>query len=114
MAQISGIPVENITTMRGVDATSVLSIGGIPTTSIPGWPSGGGCEILNLGFTSRQPSQKACINPRDDYQFNSTKNILYAIGEPCGGTLAPDGVYSDGMLTYKWFKGIWEFGGPCK
>jgi hypothetical protein len=113
MAQISGIPVENIINMYGIDAATIVLIGGIPTTSIPGWPSGGGCETLSLGFTSRLPTQQACINPRNDYQFDSINNILYAAGELCGGRLAPDGFYSDGMLTYKWFKGIWGVGGLC-
>ena len=113
MAQISGIPVENITAMRGVDATSVLSIGGISTSSIPGWPSGGGCETLSLGYTSGPPPTQACRNPQNDYQFDSNTSILYGVGEPCGGTPAPNGFYSDGKSIYTWFGGIWNFGGPC-
>ena len=114
MAQISGIPVENITAMRGVDATSILSIGGISTSSIPGWPSGGGCETLSLGHSSFPPPTQACRNPQNDYQFDSTNNILYAVGEPCGGTPAPNGFYSDGRTIYSWFDQIWEVAGSCR
>jgi len=112
MAQISGIPVENITSMYGVDVTSVLSIGGISTSSIPGWPSGRECTILILGYTSGPPPPQACINPRNDYQFDSNTSILYDVGELCGGEMAPNGFYSDGRSIYTWFGGIWEFGGP--
>jgi len=114
MAQISGIPVENITSMYGVDATSVLSIGGISTSSIPGWPSGSECTILILGYTSGPPRQEACGNTPNEYQFDSTLNILYAIGEPCGGAPAPDGFYSDGMSIYSWFLGSWGLVGNCR
>ena len=116
MAQISGIPVENITAMRGVDATSVLSIGGISTSSIPGWPSGGGCITLSLGYSSFPPPTQACMAPRNDYQFDSINSILYGVGEPCGGggILAPNGFYSDGIIMYSWFGGMWGVGSPCK
>ena len=116
MAQISGIPVENITAMRGVNATSVLSIGGISTSSIPGWPSGGGCITMSLGYTSGpplNPPSQACINRRSEYQFDSTNNILYGVGELCGGTTAPDGFYSDGITLYSWSSGTWVVVGPC-
>ncbi len=113
MAQISGIPVENITSMYGVDVTYVLSIGGISTSNIPGWPSGGGCETLSLGYTSGPPPTQACLNRPNEYQFDSTNSVLYGVGEPCGGTTAPNGFYSDGRSIYTWFGGIWEFGGPC-
>ena len=114
MAQISGIPVENITNMYGANVTSIISIGGISTSSIPGWPSGGGCETLSLGHSSFPPPTQACINPQNDYQFDSTNNILYGVGEPCGGTPAPDGFYSDGRTIYSWFDQIWVEGGPCR
>ena len=114
MAQISGIPVENITNMYGANVTSIISIGGISTSSIPGWPSGGGCETLSLGHSSFPPPTQACINPQNDYQFDSTNNILYAVGEPCGGTPAPNGFYSDGRTIYSWFDQIWEVAGSCR
>jgi hypothetical protein len=113
MAQISGIPVENITTMRGVNATSVVSIGGISTSSIPGWPSGSGCETLILGYASGPPPTQACRNRTNEYQFDSTNSILYGVGELCGGTTAPNGFYSDGITVYSWFGGMWGVGGPC-
>ena len=99
--------------MRGVDATSVLSIGGISTSSIPGWPSGRGCDTLSLGYNSGPPPPQACRNPQNDYQFDSNTSILYGVGELCGGIPAPNGFYSDGRSIYTWFDGIWGFGGPC-
>ena len=114
MAQISGIPVENITNMYGIDAATIVSIGGISTSNIPGWPSGGGCETLSLGHSSCPPPTQACRNPQNDYQFDSTNNILYAVGEPCGGTPAPNGFYSDGRTIYSWFDQIWEVVGSCR
>ena len=114
MAQISGIPVENITNMYGIDAATIVSIGGISTSNIPGWPSGGGCETLSLGHSSFPPPTQACRNPQNDYQFDSTNNILYAVGEPCGGTPAPNGFYSDGRTIYSWFDQIWEVVGSCR
>ena len=114
MANINGILVENITNINGVEASFIQSIGGIPTTSIPGWPSGGGCETLSLGHSSFPPPTQACRNPQNDYQFDSTNNILYAVGEPCGGTPAPNGFYSDGRTIYSWFDQIWEVVGSCR
>ena len=102
--------------MCGVDVTSIVSIGGISTSSIPGWPSGGGCETLSLGYTSGpplNPPPQACINRRREYQFDSTNNILYGVGELCGGTLATDGFYSDGITINSWFLGVWNIVGPC-
>ena len=99
--------------MCGVDVTSIVSIGGISTSSIPGWPSGGGCETLSLGYTSGPPPTQACRNRTNEYQFDSINSVLYDVGEPCGGTTAPNGFYSDGMLIYSWFGGMWGVGGPC-
>ena len=113
MAQISGVPVENITSIAGVIATSITSLAGVPTTSLPGWPSGGGCETLSLGHSSFPPPTQACRNPQNDYQFDSINNILYAVGEPCGGKIAPNGFYSDGRTIYSWFDQIWEVVGSC-
>ena len=111
--KISGIPVTSIVSMKGANVTSIVSIGGISTSSIPGWPRGGGCETLSLGYTSGPPPPQACSNPRSDYQFDSTNSVLYGVGELCGRSPAPDGFYSDGRSIYTWFGGIWEFGGPC-
>ena len=112
-SKISGIPVTSIVSMKGANVTSIVSIGGISTSSIPGWPRGGGCETLSLGYTSGPPPPQACSNPRSDYQFDSTNSVLYGVGELCGRSPAPDGFYSDGRSIYTWFDGIWERGGPC-
>ena len=113
MAQISGIPVEYIGDMYGVNVTSIVSIGGISTSSIPGWPSGGGCITLSLGYTSEPPIPQVCRNPRDNYEFDLNTNVLFNIGEPCGGAPAPDGFYSNGRTINSWFLGVWNIVGPC-
>jgi len=112
-SKISGILVTSIINMKSVNVTSIVSIGGVSTSNIPGWPSGGGCETLSLGHSSFPPPTQACINPQNDYQFDSTNSILYAIGELCGGTPAPNGFYSDGITIFGWFDQIWEVVGSC-
>jgi hypothetical protein len=52
--------------------------------------------------------------PRNDDHFDFTNNFLYAIGELCGGTPAPNGFYSDGKTIFGWFDQIWEVVGFCK
>jgi len=113
-SKISGIPVTSIINMKSVNVTSIVSIGGVSTSNIPGWPSGGGCETLSLGHSSFPPPTQACGNPQNDYQFDSTNSILYAIGELCGGTPAPNGFYSDGRTIFGWFDQIWEVVGSCR
>jgi len=113
MATVSGVLVNLISKIGGITASSIKYIGGIDTREIPGWPSGGGCETLSLGYTSGPPPPQACTNPRNEYQFDPNTSILYDVGELCGGELAPDGFYSDGILIYTWFGGIWGVGTPC-
>jgi hypothetical protein len=112
-SKISGIPVTSIINMKSVNVTSIVSIGGVSTSNIPGWPSGSGCETLILGYASGPPPTQACRNRTNEYQFDSTNSILYGVGEPCGGIPAPNGFYSDGRSIHTWFDGIWGFGGPC-
>jgi hypothetical protein len=113
MATVSGVLVSLISKIGGITASSIKYIGGIDTKEIPGWPSGGGCETLSLGYTSGPPPPQSCRNPRNEYQFDPNTSILYDVGELCGGVPAPDGFYSDGRSIYTWFGGIWEIAGPC-
>jgi hypothetical protein len=114
MATVSGVLVSLISKIDVVDATSIKSISGILTSNIPDWPgSGGGCETLSLGYTSGPPPPQACTKPRFDYQFDSDLKILYEIGELCGGSMAVDGFYSDGINIYLWNGGLWETIGSC-
>jgi hypothetical protein len=113
MSKVSGVLVENISKILGVSSNLIKFIGPINTLDLPGWPSGGGCETLSLGYTSGPPPPQACTNPRNEYQFDTNTSILYDVGELCGGELAPDGFYSDGSLIYTWFGGIWEVGAHC-
>jgi hypothetical protein len=113
MATVSGVLVNLISKIGGITASSIKYIGGIDTREIPGWPSGGGCETLSLGYTSGPPPPQACTNPRNEYQFDSDLKILYEIGELCGGSMAVDGFYSDGINIYLWNGGLWETIGSC-
>ena len=114
MATVSGVLVSLISKVDAVNATSIKSISGILTSNIPGWPgSGGSCITLNLGYTSGPPPPQACTKPRFDYQFDSASKILYEIGELCGGSMAVDGFYSDGVNIYFWNSGVWQTIGPC-
>ena len=113
MATVSGVLVNLISKIGGITASSIKYIGGIDTREIPGWPSGGGCETLSLGYSSGPPPPSACTKPRFDYQFDSDLKILYEIGELCGGLMAVDGFYSDGINIYLWNGGLWETIGSC-
>ena len=116
MAKKSGISVELITKIGGISTQSITNLGGIAASTIPGWPSAGGCETLILGHSPTVMPGMVCTFPRANYQFDSTNNILYAIGEPCGGTKAPNGFYSDGMMIYNWtsLSQTWEIVSPCR
>ena len=65
MGAISGVEVELISKIGGISVDSIRYIGGIDTREIPGWPSGGGCETLSLGYTSGPPPPQSCRNPRN-------------------------------------------------
>ena len=47
----SGILVAVITKIGGISTQSITNLAGIATTSIPGWPTGGACETLILGYS---------------------------------------------------------------
>jgi hypothetical protein len=116
MAKKSGISVELITKIGGISAQSITNLGGIAASTIPGWPSAGGCVTLILGHSPTVMPGMVCMVSRANYQFDSTNRILYDIGEPCGGTLAPNGFYSDGMMIYRWKNSTqtWEIFGACR
>jgi hypothetical protein len=102
MAQISGIPVENITAMRGVDATSVLSIGGISTSNIPGWPTRVSCIIVYYGYAPSRPGtapEESCTADQFAYEWDMETGTLYNEGG-CGTGIARLGYYSDGTTIY--------------
>jgi len=113
MATVSGVLVNLISKIGVITASSIKYIGGIDTRELPGWPSGGGCVTLSLGYSSGPPPPSACTKPRFDYQFDSDLKILYEIGELCGGSMAVDGFYSDGINIYLWNGGLWETIGSC-
>jgi hypothetical protein len=103
---ISGIPVTSIINMKSVNASSITSICGISTSTIPGWPTGGGCVIRTFGYAdlSSDPPT-ACeffYQQPINYLYDGTLNVLYGAGEPCGGAYAPQGYYSDGVNIYRW------------
>ena len=105
-SKISGVPVTSILSIKGVNASSITSICGISTSTIPGWPTGGGCVTrtfgyADLGSTPNSACESYIERPRN-YFYDETLNVLYDIGELCGGTYAPEGYYSDGVNIYRW------------
>jgi hypothetical protein len=103
MANINGIPVENITNINGVEASSIQSIVEIPTTSIPDWPGvGPTCTDILLAYGIAPGA--ACAGSSDFYDFDSTNNLLYQSGY-CGNIeyYAAFGFYAneDGNI-YQW------------
>jgi len=109
-SKISGIPVTSIVSMKGANVTSIVSIGGISTSSIPGWPSA--CITRTFGYADLfSDPNSACeyyIGQPKNYFYNGTLNVLYGERQPCGGTYAPDGYYSDGVDIYLWNQTLME------
>jgi hypothetical protein len=118
MAQISGIPVENITNMYGIDAATIVSIGGIPTTSIPGWPSGGP-TCTDSVFSYGEAPGIACGADAEFYSFDENNSLLYLFGY-CNDEnyYAPEGFYVDNSRSIFWWHldrrvWVWEAIGEC-
>jgi len=101
MANVSGVPVENISSLSGVDVSSTSNLMGVPTSNIPGWPSGVSCTPIALGYSDgrRDPYQAACTNFPIVWDQDSSNGALYIPGQ-CGVTNAPAGFYSDGRTIY--------------
>jgi hypothetical protein len=116
MAKKSGISVEFITKFGGISTQFVRNLGGKITADLGFGPdyNAASCETLILGHSPTVEPGMVCMFPRANYQFDSTNRILYAIGEPCGGTPAPNGFYSDGRTIFGWFDQIWEVVGSCR
>jgi len=117
MATVSGVPVENITSISSVDATSIQYIAGVATANIPGWPGAGpSCTTRFFGYSDgrRQPPSDACIAPPQPYDQDPASGDLYVNGG-CGVTYADAGYYSDGFTIYFWggFTGSWVIVQPC-
>ena len=104
MAKKSGILIGLITKFGGISKQSITNLGGIATSTIPGWPSA--CVIRTFGYAdlfSDPPT--ACeffYQQPINYLYDGTLNVLYGAGEPCGGAYALDGYYSDGVNIYVW------------
>ena len=117
MANINGIPVENIVNINSIDATSIQSISGIPTANISGWPGAGpSCESRSFRFGPSPGA--ACAGDSAFYDFDATNNILYVGGE-CGTGYATPGFYVDDNTNdrYWWHvvgkTWVWESAGAC-
>ena len=105
-SKISGALVTSILSIKGVNASSITSICGISTSTIPGWPTGGGCVTRTFGYADLFfDPPTACeffYQKPINYLYDGTLNVLYGAGEPCGGAYALEGYYSDGVDIYLW------------
>jgi hypothetical protein len=89
MAQISGILVENIANMHGIDVTSIVSVDGILTSNIPSFPSGSSFDSDAQAFITAaaitDPTQQEAINTlvlglKEDIIWTKMKAIYPIIG----------------------------------
>ena len=99
--------------------TSITKIAGIPTSSIPGWPSSGPtCTTIYLGYADgrRQPPNAACSPPFAPYDYDSASGVIYIAGGCGDPSFIPDaGYYSDGGAIFDVTNGdgVLTFWGPC-
>jgi len=111
MANISGIPLSSISQIAGTNITSVINIGGLATSGIPGWPSSGpSCTPTVFGYSDgrRFPPTAACTGQTAPYDFDTTNGILYNPGG-CGSTLAAPGYYSGASREIFFWDGVSSF-----
>jgi hypothetical protein len=119
MATRSGIPVENITSIAGVDITAISNICGITTTSIPGWPTGGGASCTAVYFKYGPTPGVACSATATEYQFDAVNEKIYnsTCGDP--NDYAYPGMYVNGDGAIYWWhevsrgQYILEYVGEC-
>lgn len=118
MANKSGIPVENIISIAGVTAASITSLASVPTTSLPGWPSGGP-TCTDSVFSYGEAPGIACGAGAGFYSFDENNSRLYLFGY-CNDEnyYAPEGFYVDSRGSIFWWHldgrvWVWEFIGGC-
>jgi hypothetical protein len=115
MANVSGVPVENIVSLNGKGKTSVSSISGIATANIPGW-SGGGPSCTPDLYSYGRDTATACAGNFEFFDYDDSTGMLYVSGQ-CGTTLAPVGFYqwyADNILYYFDQAHPLSFYGGCK
>ena len=100
MAKVSGVPVENISSLNGVDASSTSKLMGVSTSNISGWPSAASCtpDLYAYG----RDTAAACGGTFQFFDYDDSTGMLYVSGQ-CGTTLAPVGYYqwyTDNQLYY--------------
>lgn len=108
--------------MSGIAITSITGIDGLNKTAITGIDDlavlGLSCTIFTLGYSPSFDNGEACHNFQIgitiDYDFDPATNYLYNPGG-CGAVYAPDGLYSDGVMVYKWDSHVltWDVIGTC-
>ena len=113
MAKVSGVPVENISSLSGVDVSSTSKLMGVPTANIPGWPGGASC-VVELFIYGRDTTE-ACSGFFVMYSFDAANGVIYNYNQ-CGSQTAAPGFYqkySDNIIYF--FDGsTLNFIGPCK
>lgn len=107
MANISGILLSSISQIAGTNITSVINIGGLATSGIPGWPTAGpSCTTVYYGYSDgrRSAPGDSCTAPPYEYALGND-GVLYYAGA-CGTVQAAPGYYSDGATIFDFTNGI--------
>ena len=117
MAKVSGVPVENISSLSGVDVSSTSKLMGVPTANIPGWPGGSGpsCTTALYSYHCCDAGLACSIGRFAPYEYDSSTGMLYFEGQ-CGILPVDIGFYSDyATNSVSYFDGsTLNFIGPCK
>ena len=104
MAQISGVEVQSIVNMYGVASTSIISIIGVETINLPGWPSAGpSCETWSMSYSS--VSLADAVNNGMGINVEIGDNGIWYLEASCGNEKAETGYYfyDDRRRQYYWY-----------
>ncbi len=83
MANISGIPLSSISQIAGTNITSVINIGGLATSGIPGWPTAGPtCDRFETTYS--EISLIAAANSPDIFNIEAGNDNRFYAEDFCG------------------------------
>jgi len=118
MGTVSGVNVELISKISGIDSTDIKYISGLDTRLIPGWPRNP-ISCVDLSYQFGPVPGLACSSDPTLYSFNMATQQLFQFGY-CDDILnyASEGFYVDTFGNiYNWQETImgwsWSFFGTC-